>query len=134
MDQRYERGLKTMYELGGKGKTEAFLAALSDVCPALGDYIVSSIYGDLHHRPALGTGERELITLSSLATLGGCEREIRMHTELALGAGVSPSQIVETLLHVAAYAGVPRSLNAILAARDTLAELNLLPIPPMDAP
>lgn len=127
-DARYQRGLKTMYELGGKGKTDEFLAGLSDVCPALGDHIVSSVYGDLHQRSELDPAERELITLTTLVTLGGCERELRLHAEVGLAAGLSPARIVEAMLHVAAYAGVPRALNAVMTVRETFAELNLLPV------
>ncbi|MFG3399357.1 carboxymuconolactone decarboxylase family protein [Streptomyces parvus] len=126
---RYEHGLEAMYELGDKQEVDEFLGELSDVCPALGDHIVSSIFGTLRQRPGLSTADRELITLVVLATLGGCEREIRLHTLAAIGVGLPPQRLTEALLQVSAYAGVPRSVNAVLAVRETFKEVGLLPVP-----
>lgn len=130
----YRLGLETMYRLGGKELTDSLLARLAEICPALGDRIVTTIYGDLHQRTGLEPAERELITLVALASLGGCEAEIRLHTVAGLGAGLTPERIVEALLHLAAYAGTPRALNAVMAVREAMVELGLLPASPATGP
>ncbi|MDJ1132999.1 carboxymuconolactone decarboxylase family protein [Streptomyces iconiensis] len=127
-DARYELGVRTMYQLGGQTVTDEFLEALSGVCPALGEHIVSTIYGELYQRPELSPAERGLTTLVVLATLGDCEREIRLHAKVALNAGLSPARIIETMFQIAPYAGVPRALNAVLVLREIFNEMNLLPV------
>ncbi|WP_199547916.1 carboxymuconolactone decarboxylase family protein [Streptomyces sp. N35] len=128
-DQQFRAALEAAYRIGGKDPTDTFLAALAELSPALGRHIVTYIYGDLHQRPQFSTAERELMTLVVLATLGGCEREIALHAGVGLDAGLAADQIVEAFVHVGAYAGTPRAVNAVLAVRRTLAERGLLPVP-----
>ena len=55
---------------------------------------------------------------TTLAALGGCERELRSHIQTALNVGVAPERIVATFLHMAPYAGFPRTLNALFTAKE----------------
>ncbi|MER7174419.1 carboxymuconolactone decarboxylase family protein [Streptomyces mesophilus] len=127
-DQQFRDALDVAHRIGGKEPTDTFLAALADLSPALGRHIVTYIYGDLHRRGQFSTAQRELMTLVVLATLGGCERELALHTGVALDAGLTADQIVEAFVHVGAYAGTPRAVNAVLAVRQPLAERGLLPV------
>ncbi|NJP31957.1 carboxymuconolactone decarboxylase family protein [Micromonospora thermarum] len=133
-DERRLRGLRNAYELAGKETSDAFIAGLADTCPPLADFITDFVFGDLHGRAELGSRDRELLTLAILAALGGCEREIELHLEIALRIGIEPVTVIETLLHVSAYAGFPRALNAIMVARRVLERRGLLPVGVIEPP
>lgn len=127
-DPTYDEGLAKLREMAGRQVADDFLAGLADACPELGEHIVTCLYGGLHRRTVLDAADREMITLAVLAGVGGCEEQIRLHTGMAMRCGLSPSRIVATLLHVAGYAGAPRALNAVLAAREVFAAHDLLPV------
>ena len=48
-----------------------------------------------------------------LATLGGCENQLRAHTQANITVGNSIDLLIETLTHCLPYIGFPRTLNAI---------------------
>ncbi|MFF0506304.1 carboxymuconolactone decarboxylase family protein [Streptomyces fimicarius] len=122
LTEDHRRGRDHLYELVGRAPTDAFVESVSTLCPPLADHVVSHIYGGLHQRPELTGLQREIVTLSVLAALGGCAREIRLHVDIALKSGLSSVEVVEIFLHCSAYAGVPRALNALHAARGVLEE------------
>ena len=72
--------------------------------------------------PGLSLEERELITLASLLTAGGCEAQLEVHLRAALHVGILPEKIVEGLMQCVPYTGFPRVLNAVFAARRVFAE------------
>lgn len=126
-NDRYRSGLTRMHEMGGTQATSAFLDALADIAPDLGRYVVEFLYGDLYQRPGLGTRDRQLVTLATLAALGGCERQLSLHIGVALHIGISPDTILELFIHQSGYAGFPRALNAVITARDVLTDPSTRP-------
>jgi 4-carboxymuconolactone decarboxylase len=50
-----------------------------------------------------------------------------VHVNAALNVGLSPDEIVESLLHSAVYCGIPKAMNASLVAKKVFAERGLLP-------
>ena len=81
---------------------------------------------EIYTRPNLDFKERELITLASLLTLGGCEAQLKVHTNAALNVGIAPEQIVEVCTHCIPYAGFPRVLNALFTVKAVFEERNIL--------
>jgi 4-carboxymuconolactone decarboxylase len=63
-----------------------------------------------------------------LTALGGCEAQLEVHVDTSLNVGLTQEEIVEALLHSAAYCGFPRALNATFAAKRVFAERGLLPV------
>jgi 4-carboxymuconolactone decarboxylase len=82
-------------------------------------------FGDIYSRPGLTLAQRELLSLASLVTLGGVDAQLRGHTRGAIRVGCTPTEILETVIHVVQYAGFPRALNAIRIVTDQLIELGL---------
>lgn len=78
-------------------------------------------------RPALDLRTRELTTISMLAALGNAEPQLAFHTAGAIRAGATVAEVLEALMQVALYAGVPRTLNALAVARRALVEAGALP-------
>ncbi|WP_027343139.1 carboxymuconolactone decarboxylase family protein [Hamadaea tsunoensis] len=120
-ESRQARGYASATRLAGAETVERFREQWAGVCPDLPDLVAEFIYGDLHGRPGLGARDRQLATLAALVALGGCEPELRLHIGIGLRAGLTAVEITETILHLSAYAGFPRTLNAMAVAREVLA-------------
>lgn len=113
---RYERGLERLAEVDGHAG-ENVIKALQDIAPDLGKYIVEFAFGDIYCRENLNLQEREMITLSSLMTLGGCENQLVVHINGALNVGITPRKIIEIFIQCIPYTGFPRVLNAVGVAK-----------------
>lgn len=113
---RFEKGLKKLSEVDGTAG-EKVINALKDIAPDLGKYIVEFAFGDIYCRENLNLKEREMITLASLLTQGGCENQLEVHINGALNVGITPLQVTEVFLQCIPYTGFPRVLNAIGVAK-----------------
>ena len=113
---RYEQGIQKLAEIDGT-VGENVIASLQNVAPDLGKYIIEFAFGDIYCRDGLSLQERELITITSLLTAGGCEAQLDVHINGALNVGVAPEKVVETFLQCIPYTGFPKVLNAISVAK-----------------
>ena len=109
---RFTQGMEQLKSIDGKGG-ENVIKSLEDIAPDLGKFIVEFAFGDIYTREGLTTEEREMITLSSLLTAGGCEPQLEVHINGALNAGISPEKMIETFLQCIPYTGFPKVLNAV---------------------
>ena len=121
---RFVRGMEHLSAIDGRGG-EAVIRSLADIAPDLGRYIVEFAFGDIYSRPGLSLRERELVTIASLLTAGGCEPQLEVHLNGSLNVGASPEQLVETILQCVPYTGFPKALNAMFVAKKVFAERNI---------
>jgi 4-carboxymuconolactone decarboxylase len=126
-EERFAHGLEVLQKVDGEAG-QRVVDSLADISPGLGHQIVAWAFGEMYDRPQLAPRDRQLVTLGILTALGGCELELDVHVNAALNVGLTPEQIVEALLHSAVYCGIPRALNATLAAKKVFAERGLLPL------
>ena len=122
---RFTQGMEQLKAIDGKGG-ENVIKSLEDIAPDLGKFIVEFAFGDIYTRGGLTKGEREMITLSSLLTAGGCEPQLKVHINGALNVGISPEKVIETFLQCIPYTGFPKVLNAVFAAKKVFAERGLI--------
>ena len=123
-ETRFQRGWELLRQVDDAGG-EAVISSLADIAPDLGRYIVEFAFGDIYAREGLSLQERELVTIASLLTAGGCEPQLRVHLNGARNVGVPPEKIVEALSHCVPYVGFPRVLNAVSAAKEVFAARDL---------
>lgn len=116
---RFETGMENLKKIDGRGG-EAVLRSLEPIAPDLGRYIVEFAFGDIYDREGLTLQEREMITLASLLTAGGCESQLEVHINGALNVGLPPEKIIEIFLQCIPYTGFPRVLNAVSVAKKIL--------------
>lgn len=95
----------------GDDHVDRATAATTDLDEAFQNYITGSAWGDVWGRPGLEPETRSLVTIALLAALGH-EDELELHVRAARRTGATPERIVEVLLHVAVYAGVPAANHA----------------------
>lgn len=120
-DHRLEQGLAYLRQVEGSA-TPTALSALDGIAPDLARLATSFVYGELYSRDGLTLPERQLITIAALAALGNARPQLKFHIAGALHVGCAPEAIVEALIHIAIYAGIPAALNALFAARDVFAQ------------
>lgn len=118
---RYERGAELLNQIDGSGG-EKVIRSLQDIAPNLGKYIIEFAFGDIYSRKELDIQDREIITITSLLTCGGCEPQLKVHINASLNVGISPEKIVETFMQCVPYVGFPRVLNAIFTAKEVFSE------------
>jgi len=122
---RFELGSEKLREIDGAGG-EAVIQSLADIAPDVGRYIVEFAFGDVYARKGLSLQEREMITIASLLTAGGCEPQLEVHINGSLNVGIPPEKIVEIFIQCIPYVGFPRVLNAIFTAKKVFAERLIL--------
>lgn len=121
---RFELGSETLKEIDGIGG-ENVIQSLQDIAPDVGKYIIEFALGDVYTRPELSMQEREMITITSLLTTGGCEPQLEVHINGSLNVGLSPEKIIETFIQCIPYTGFPKVLNAIYTAKKIFAERHI---------
>ena len=95
-----------------------FQAGFTIQCTAFGkehiqNYLSEHCFGDFYTRNGLDLKIRELMTFVMLATLGGCENQLRGHVGANITVGNSRELLIETITQCQPYIGFPRTLNAL---------------------
>ncbi len=85
------------------------------------ELILGYAFSDIVARPGLDLRLREMLTVAMLAAMGTAQSQLEFHICAALHTGVTREEIVEILLQVSVYAGVPACMNAITAAKNAFA-------------
>jgi 4-carboxymuconolactone decarboxylase len=114
MNSRYETGLKVRKEVLGADHVARSLAEAT-LDADFQRFITETAWGSVWARPDLDRRTRSLVTIAILAALG--REELALHLRASQNVGVDTKEIVEVLLHVAAYAGIPAANVAFAAAK-----------------
>lgn len=121
---RFELGMEKLREIDGVGG-ETVIKSLADIAPDVGTYIIEFAFGDIYPRKGLSLQEREMITIASLLTAGGCEPQLEVHINGALNVGIPPEKMIEAFIQCIPYTGFPRVLNAIFTAKKVFSERHI---------
>ena len=121
----FETGMEQLRKIDGIGG-ENVIKSLEDIAPDVGRFIIEFAFGEIYPRENLSLSEREMITITSLLTLGGCEPQLEVHINGALNVGITPQKIIETFIQCIPYVGFPRVLNAITVAKKVFTERKIL--------
>ena len=124
MSEGYDKGMKMRRRVLGDAHVDAAEARKSDFDAAFQALITEGAWGSVWARETISLRERSMLTIALLAA-GGNFDEIPMHIRATANTGASPDDVIEALLHVAVYAGVPKANRAIAIARDTYAEMGI---------
>lgn len=90
---------------------------MGDIAPKLADLTDNVLFGDVWARPGLSKRDRSLVTVSALIALNRPD-QLRSHMALARQNGVTEEELVETITHLAFYAGWPNAVTAVGIARE----------------
>lgn len=95
---KYERGKKILAGLTRTSQPDA-LTGYSAFAPAIDTFLKEHLFADIFERDVLTYAERELVTISTLATIGGAEPMLRSHLIICLNTGLKPGQL-QQFLHI----------------------------------
>ncbi|MDH3218928.1 MAG: 4-carboxymuconolactone decarboxylase [Gammaproteobacteria bacterium] len=124
MPDRYADGMKIRRKVLGDAHVDAVEARKTDFDAAFQALITEGAWGSVWARATISLRERSMLTIALLAATGNFD-EIAMHIRATANTGASPADVIDALLHVAVYAGVPRANHAIRIARETYAEMGV---------
>ncbi len=119
-NNRIAKGIEVQKSIFGSKNIDNLRANAPDNLKHIQDYLSGYCFGDICGRNGLDIKIRELITFIIIATLGGCENQLRAH----IGGNAAIGNDKETLLNVITqcmpYIGFPRTLNAITCINEVL--------------
>ena len=121
-DSKFEQGMKIRREVLGDAHVDRAEANKTEFDTDFQRFITETAWGAVWSRPGLDRHTRHLLTIGMLAALGK-EHELAMHLRATPNTGVTPDEVKEVLLQVAAYAGVPAANSAIAIAKQVFSEL-----------
>jgi 4-carboxymuconolactone decarboxylase len=120
-ENRYQKGMENLKIMNPKS-FQILEGSLADIAPDLARYVVEFPYGDIYNRPGLDMKTRELVTIASLTTMGGASTQLKSHIRGALNVGCTEEEILEVIIQMTVYAGFPRAINGVLAAKEVFEE------------
>jgi 4-carboxymuconolactone decarboxylase len=94
--------------------------SIGDIAPKLAELTDDVLFTDVWNRGGLAARDRSLITVAAL-TAGGDVDQLRFHLGRARENGVSETELVEAITHLAFYAGWPKAMTAIGVAEQVFA-------------
>ncbi len=122
MSELTAQGMKTRRKVLGDGHVDRAEAAKTAFDAPFQALIADAAWGHVWSRGTISLRERSMMTIALLAGLGN-DHELALHVRATRNTGASEADVMEALLHVAIYAGVPRANHAIKIARETFAAM-----------
>ncbi|TNF17594.1 MAG: 4-carboxymuconolactone decarboxylase [Rhodobacteraceae bacterium] len=124
MSDRFAKGMETRRAVLGDAHVDRAEAGKTQFDAPFQSMITEGAWGTLWADDTISRRERSMLTLSLLAATGNFE-EIPMHVRATANTGASPQDVLQSFMHVAVYAGVPRANHAIKLAKQTFAEMGV---------
>src|SRR5438270_3973922 len=119
----YKKGMAKRRQLMGDAAVEAGAKGVyaDPVMQKFLDVATETVFGALWTRPGLDDKTRALICVIS-DTCTGREPELALHLRMALRQGWTEDELIEVLLHLSGYIGVPIIRESMLAASKVFKE------------
>ena len=115
----FERGLEIRKAVLGEDYVNQALANADELSMPLQQLVTEYCWGTVWAREGLERKTRSLINLGMIAALNR-PHELKLHVRGALNNGCSKEEIVEAILQIAIYCGVPAAIDAMRIAREVL--------------
>ena len=122
MSDKFEKGMTIRRHVLGDAHVDKAEARKTDFDAPFQEMITEGAWGTLWARETIDLRERSMLTIALLAAMGNFE-EIPMHIRATARTGATQSDVLEALMHVAVYAGVPKANHAIKLAKQTFDEM-----------
>src|SRR5262249_5645624 len=122
--ETYRKGRELRRQLLGDAFVErANKAAYADpIMKKFIDVATETVFGSLWTRPGLDLKIRTLVCVVSDAATARTP-ELAIHLRMARRQGWTEDELVEVLLHLSGYVGVPLIREALLTAKEVFAEM-----------
>ncbi len=125
-DERLQRSANvrsTMTAGTAASEPEQDLANMRDLLGDVGELALHWAFGEIWAHPQLSRRDRSLIVIAILTALGQ-EAELAFHIPAGLNHGLSRTEIEEIMTHLSLYAGFPRAVDGMRAAKKVFEDTN----------
>jgi 4-carboxymuconolactone decarboxylase len=126
-DDERDRDASSVFKTisGGRGGNDpaADLAMLESMLGGVGEVAYRWAFGEIWCRDQLSKRDRSIVTITILTHLGAVE-ELAVHVPAGLAHGLTREEIEEVITHLSLYAGLPRAVEAMRAARAAFGRLD----------
>lgn len=95
--------------------------AVADIAPKLAELTDDVLFEDVWNRSELAARDRSLVTVAALVA-GGDAEQLRFHLAHARKNGVTETELIEAITHLAFYAGWPKAMTAIGVAKQVFTD------------
>lgn len=112
-DNRFEKGFEVQSLAFGKEHIQANHDQAPKELKHIQNYLSAYCFGDFYTRKGFDLKQREMFTFVVLATLGGCENQLKAHIQANYKVGNNREFLIEVITQCQPYIGFPRTLNAI---------------------
>lgn len=120
---KYEVGKNNLEKLTGIPQSE-LKSGYAEFAPIIDIFLKEHLFADIFERDVLTFAERELITISVLASIGRVEPMLRSHLQICLTQGFTPQQLNEFLQIISSAIGKKEILATEEVLKDILKNYN----------
>ena len=117
MSKKYKNGMSVRAEVLGNDYLDRVKKEMRELEKPFQELITEFAWGTVWSSTQLTKRERSMLTLALLAA-GGNLDELRLHIRACRKTNTSASDIIEAMMHVAIYAGVPKANSAIQIVKE----------------
>ena len=114
-DTRAEKGLEVQKHIVGAEAVEKLYASAPPDQQHIQHFLSANCFGDHLTRTGIDIPTRELLTLSMLVALGGCDQQVKGHVAANLHVGNDRAKLIDVLTQLLPFIGYPRTLNGLRA-------------------
>mgnify|MGYP006105042689 FL=1 len=122
---RHEQGMATRRKVLGDAHVDQAEKTKTEFDAPFQELITEAAWGHVWSRDTWDHRQRSIVTLALLCGQGHWE-EVAMHIRATANTSASREDILELILHVAIYAGVPTANRAMQVAKQTFARMDEL--------
>ncbi len=122
--ENYRKGMALRRQLMGDAYVDRLNQTVytDPVMKKFMDVAAENVFGALWTRPGLDLKTRTLVCVVSDAATARTP-ELAIHLRMALRQGWTEDELVEVLLHLSGYVGVPLIREALIVAKEVFAEV-----------
>jgi len=120
---KFDDGLAVRREVLGAEYVDRALAAADDFNRPIQELSTEYCWGAVWARPGLSRRERSILNLGMISALNR-PHELKLHVKAARTNGLTNDEIMEAMLQVAVYCGMPAGLDSTRIAREACAEVD----------
>ena len=110
---RAARGLAVQQQIIGQDAVAQLYANAPTDQQHIQRFLSANCFGDHLSRNGIDLPTRELLTLSMLIALGGCDPQVRGHVTANLHVGNSRALLIDVVTQLLPFIGYPRTLNGL---------------------
>jgi 4-carboxymuconolactone decarboxylase len=114
-ENRMENGLAVQNQIIGSDVVEKLYENAPKDQMHIQRFLSANCFGYHYTRNGIDIPTRELLTLSMLVSLGGCDAQVKGHVAANLHVGNDRARVIDVVTQLLPFIGYPRTLNALRA-------------------